>query len=124
LPTRSSRSSVTASPSPHSSIHLGHSSALDPSTSSTSCLSRLRGGMGTLLAYLRSELTGVSPPSRSTVASSPPLLSSFSDLRPHFLNPCGCSVLDVTVENRLGEPERPAGASCAGRARHGRLCSL
>jgi hypothetical protein len=109
-----------SSPSHRSPPNLGHSSALDLSTSSTSCLSQLHGGKGTLLAYFRSELTGASPPSRSTVASSPLPFSSFSDLRPHFLNQCGCSWLDVTAGNCPGETERPAGALCAGRARHGR----
>jgi hypothetical protein len=120
LLTRSSRWSVTAAPPPHSSIHLDHNSALDPSTSSTSCLSRLRGGKGTLPTCFRSELTGSSPSSWSTVASSFPPLFSFSDLHPHFLNLCGCSGLDVIAGNCPGEPERHAGASRAGHARHGR----
>jgi hypothetical protein len=79
-------------------------------------LSRLRGGKGTLPSCLRSELAGASPPSWSTVASSSLPLSSCFDLRPHFLNPCGCSGLDVTAENLLGKPERPVGASRADQA--------
>jgi hypothetical protein len=54
------------------------------------------------------------------MASSPPSFSSFLDPHSHFLNPCGCSWLDVIAGNRPCEQERPAGASRSGRARHGR----
>jgi hypothetical protein len=71
-----------SSPLHRSPPNLGHSSALGPSSSSTSCLSPSRGGKGALLVCFRLEFTGASPPSWSTMASSPLSLSSFSDLCP------------------------------------------
>jgi hypothetical protein len=86
-----------ASSPPHGSLpNFTHSSALGSRTFPYIALDPFRRGEEVLSIFSPLELTGVSPPPRSTVASSPPSFYSCHEPRSHLRHLWGCLWRDLT----------------------------